>query len=398
MEDGMIKLEEELSRFVPIDLKTLEQKPGGIPDDVRTAISMYNKAIGDIGGGNEDMAVIALRKAIAVYPGFYEAMNLLGLCHIRLGEEEKARALFEQVVQMDDSSLRAKGYIDRLDGILPENSADTRGRHRSRSRIGRTLPAWLAKGLAPESNGPWVLKYVAGFLIGVLLAGAVWYFQPPGKPLVEISQEQPDLQPSLDALQKENDSLKENLAAAAKDLENANKIQQTLQDEMESYKLWMKRLSELRAMVSAGSYRDVIMKIEKDYQGLDIPADIQDEIIAINNDVKPKAVKQIYDAGVKLYKGNAKAQEKTVYKEAMTEFDLAISIVDQLEEKPTFMSDLLYTGAKSYYLAGYPSQEEASKLAVDTFNKLIAFDPKSAKSKSAATWIKEIQAGRGIKP
>jgi tetratricopeptide (TPR) repeat protein len=264
--------------------------------------------------------------------------------------------------------------------------------------MGRALPAWVAKGLLPESSGPWALKYVAGFLIGVLLAGTAWILLSPDKPLVEITQEQPDLQPSLDALQKENDSLKENLSAASEDLENANKIQQALKDEMESYMLWVKRLGELRAMVSEGSYREVIMKIEKDYQGLVIPADIQDEIIAINSDVKPRAVKQIYDAGVKLYKGNAKAQEQSVYKEAMTEFDLALSIVDQLDEKPSYMSDLLYIAAKSYYLAGYPTQEEASKLAVDTFNKLIAFDPKNAKSKSSATWIKEIQAGRGIKP
>ncbi len=394
----MIKLEEELSRFVPIDLKMLEQKSGGMPDDVHTAISNYNKAIGDIGNSNDDMAVIALRKAITMYPSFSEAMNLLGLCHIRLGEEEKARTLFEQVVRLDDSSLRAKGYLDRLDGILPDTSNDTRSRHRSRNRTGRSVPAWLAKGLSPESNGPWVLKYVAGFLLGILLVGAVWMLLPTEKPLFAVVQEQVDLQPSLDALQKENKSLQESLATTVKDLEKANQIQQTLQDEMESYKLWTKRLAELRTLVAAGSYRDVIMKIEKDYQGLEIPTDIQEEIVAINNEIKPKAMKQMYDAGVKLYKGNAKAQDKTVYKAAMTEFDLAISIADQLVEKPAFMSDLLYLGAKAYYLAGSPNLEEATKRAVDTFNKLIAFDPKSAKAKSAATWIKEIQAGRGIKP
>ena len=395
----MIKLEEELSRFAPIDLKMLEQKSGAMPDDVRTAISNYNKAIGDIGNSNEDMAVIALRKAIAMYPSFYEAMNLLGLCHIRLGEEEKARNLFEQVVRMDDSSLRAKGYLDRLDGILPETPNEARNRHRSRNRLGRSLPAWLAKGLSPESKGPWVLKYAAGILLGVLLMGALWMLLPTEKPLFAVTKGQPnDLQPSLDAMQKENKSLLENLATTMKDLEKANQIQQTLQDEMAAYKLWTKRLAELRTLVAAGKYRDVIMKIEKDYQGLEIPADIQEEIITINNDIKPKAMKQMYDAGVKLYKGNAKAQDKTVYKAAMNEFDLAISIADQLAEKPAFMSDLLYLGAKSYYLAGYPNQAEATKLAVDTFNKLIAFDPKSAKAKSAATWIKEIQAGRGIKP
>jgi len=393
----MLKLEEELSRFAPIDLKNLEGKLGAIPDDVRTSISMYNKAIDDIRNGNEDMAVIALRKGIAMYPGFYEAMNLMGLCHVKLGEDDKAHALFEQVVRMDDSSLRAKEYIDRMDGNVPEQTADGKTRRRTRRGYSKALPAWLARGLSPERQGPWGLKYVGGFLIGVILMGILWTMFGAA-PIFSINPKQPDLQGILDSLTAENQTLKDNLAAKEKDLDKANEIQQAMQDEMEDYRMWTTRLGELRGMVVEGAYRDVILKIEKDYQGLEIPPDIQTEIIAINNDVKPKALKQIYDAAVALYKGNAKVQDKAVYQQAMTEFDLAVVIVDQLDEKPSFTADLYYMAAKAYFLAGSPNQEEASKLAVDTFNKLIAFAPKTAKSNSAATWIKEIQAGRSIKP
>ncbi len=393
----MLKLEEELSRFAPIDLKTLESKLGVIPDDVRTSISMYNKAIDDIRNDNEDMAVIALRKAISMYPGFYEAMNLMGLCHVKLGEDEKARELFAGVVRMDDSSLRAKEYLDRMDGTLPESTSDSRVKHRTRRGVAKALPIWLARGLSPERQGPWGLKYLAGFLLGFLLMGLLWTVKGDA-PLFSFNRAQPELQTRVDALAEENQTLKGDLADTAKDLANANLIQQTMQDEMAAYKTWTARLGELRAMVVDGAYRDVIMKIEKDYQGLEIPSDIQTEIIAINNEVKPKALKQIYEAASALYKGNAKNKDKAVYQQAMTEFDLAVSIVDQLELKPSYTADLYYMAAKAYFLAGTPNQEEASKLAVDTFNKLIAFAPKTAKANSAATWINEIQAGRSIKP
>ena len=241
------------------------------------------------------------------------------------------------------------------------------------------------------------MKYVAGFLLGLLLMGGLWTVKGD-TPLFSFSRAQPELQTRVDALTEENQTLKGDLADTAKDLANANLIQQSMQDEMAAYKTWTTRLGELRAMVVDGAYRDVIMKIEKDYQGLEIPADIQTEIIAINNEVKPKALKQIYDAATALYKGNAKNQDKAVYQQAMTEFDLAVSIVDQLEQKPSYTADLYYVAAKAYFLAGTPNQEEASKLAVDTFNKLIAYAPKTAKANSATTWIKEIQAGRSLKP
>ena len=61
------------------------------------------------------MAIIALKKAIAIYPAFYEAMNLIGVCYKSLGMRRR-RYMFNRVIEMDDSSIRAQQYLDRLDG------------------------------------------------------------------------------------------------------------------------------------------------------------------------------------------------------------------------------------------------------------------------------------------
>lgn len=392
----MIRLEEELSRFKPIDLKSWESKLGGVPDEVRSALSLYNKALEDIGNGNEDIAVIALKKAIAIYPGFYEAMNIMGLCQIRLGEEDKARALFSQVVRMDDSSLRAKDYLDRLDGIVPDASASSHGR-RQRGRTSHPLPTWLARGLSPESNGPWALKYIAGFLVGLVLAGLLWQFSG-NTPLVSIDRSKPDLEASLAALQKENAGLQEALSDTARDLENANLIQQDLVEEMEEYKLWVSRVAELRTLAAEEQYREVIRKIDQDYQGLQIPEDIQPTLLALREEARPKALRLMFDTAMGLYKGNAKAQDKTVYQQAMTEFDQAVSLLEELETPPAYAGELYFYAAKAYWLAALPNQEEANILSVEAFKKVVALDPKSSRGKSAAVWIVEVEAGRVVKP
>ena len=111
----MLNISEELSNFKTINVESLERKIGTIPDDMKNAIDLYNQALEDICGKNEDIAVIALKKAISIYPEFYEAMNLMGVCYDSMGDEENARTMFNRVIQMDDSSIRAARYLEQMD-------------------------------------------------------------------------------------------------------------------------------------------------------------------------------------------------------------------------------------------------------------------------------------------
>ena len=105
-----------------------------------------------------------------------------------------------------------------------------------------------------------------------------------------------------------------------------------------------------------------------------------------------------FDAAMALYKGNAKAQDKTVYQQAMTAFDQAIDLMEELEEAPAYAGELYFYAAKAYWLSALPNQEEANRLAVASFEKAIEFEPKTARGKSAVVWIGEIEAGRAVKP
>ena len=57
----MFNISEELSNFKPVDLENIEQKIGAIPDDMKNAMELYNKALNEINNRNEDIAIIALK-------------------------------------------------------------------------------------------------------------------------------------------------------------------------------------------------------------------------------------------------------------------------------------------------------------------------------------------------
>ena len=87
----MIRLKDELINFPPIDLNALAGKNKRFPEHVCTAVALYNKAIERIKFNSSDIAIIELKKAIKVFPEFYDAILLLSLCYY--AEDDKTKAI-----------------------------------------------------------------------------------------------------------------------------------------------------------------------------------------------------------------------------------------------------------------------------------------------------------------
>lgn len=389
----MFNITEELDHFRPIDVSSLEQKLGSIPDDMKGAIELYNKALEDISSHNEDMAIIALRKAISIYPAFYEAMNLMGVCYDSLGDEENARRMFEKVIQLEDSSIRATDYINRLDGIV---SREDGKKPKPRNRNKLQAVSWVAGGLAPEKASPYYLKYVLGFLACFVLMCILWLIMPLGKPLVVFPQKV-DNSAQMQDLIEENALLSQRLNDATKALETANQKELQLRDEIDQYQKWSRTLRDLQAMAQDEKYRDVVIEIEKNLAGLDIPQDIEAEIIALNNACKPKALAQIYTSAKKLYDNNAKNKSMDVFKQSASEFTLAIEILEQLETKPKNAAEIYYHAGKSLAQAEYPNKEEAYAEAKRCFNMTKTLSPNTNLATYAQARINEIDNGKTVR-
>ena len=113
----MLDVKGALEDFKPIDLESIEERTGELPENISEAIKLFNRALEDALSKNEDLAIIGLRKAISLDPTFYEAMNLLGLCFAMVGKERAAVSAFQQVIDADDSSIKALEYMNKLQGL-----------------------------------------------------------------------------------------------------------------------------------------------------------------------------------------------------------------------------------------------------------------------------------------
>ncbi len=110
-------LKQELESYQPIDLKVIDQNTS---DSVKNSIILYNKALESIRVDSEDIAIIELKKAVALNPTFYQAMNLLGLCYYYTDNPDKARDIFNVVIKAENNSIQAQKFLSQL-GASSEN-------------------------------------------------------------------------------------------------------------------------------------------------------------------------------------------------------------------------------------------------------------------------------------
>jgi len=389
--DFMFDVNAELKQFKPIDLSSIRQKLGQIPEDMQNAIELYNKALEDVAGKNDDMAIIALKKAISIYPAFYEAMNLMGVLYESLGDEESARYMFNKVIEMDDSSIRAQQYLHMLDGKDDGRAAGGKKREKN------PVVSWLSRGLSPEKTTPFYLKYILGFVIGVIAMGVLWLLMPADKPLIQISPKT-DSSQQIQALKDENDRLNQVIDELRASLEQSNQKEKSLRDELEQYQAWSRTLRQLDSLAAAGKYRDLVVEVER-LEGMPIPAEIEQEIMLLYESSKPKAIGQIYESAKSIYDSNANNKSKDVYKQSADEFKMAIRIIEELDDanKPNNTILIYYYGAKAIALSEYPSKDEAIQEALDIFNMIIENYPNSEYARYSRLRINEIESGRPVK-
>jgi TolA-binding protein len=397
----MLNIKEELSKYELIDVTSVEEKIGIIPDDMKNAIDLYNKALEDLKSDNEDIAIIALKKAIAIYPAFYEAMNLMGLCYLSLDDEYNARRMFNKVIKMEDSSLRASNYLDKLDGKITEADNNNNTRQKKYKKAAMETVSWLKSGLSPERNNPYYIKYILGFLLGVLTLCLVWILVPDSSPinidLGNIFKRTESVSPQVEKLEKEKNDLAARLKDANEALRKATENEKALQSRLEQYAYWSDILRGLQKLADEGKYKDVVMQIERDLSGLEKPEDIEAEINTLNNECKPKAISQFYEAGREIYRSNANAQSVEVYQEAANEYRMAIAIIEELDLKPNILTSVYYYGGKAIALSQYPSREEAEKEALHCFRVVTEVAPRSELASYAWGRINDIENGRTIK-
>ncbi|MBE7058679.1 MAG: hypothetical protein E7387_06220 [Ruminococcaceae bacterium] len=125
----MIDVAKEVSAFSPIDLTRIPENYKPATEQMRTSFILYNKALHEIHLGHDDVAKNFLRKAVAIFPDFYEALMVLGVLVFSGGDRIGAVRIFNSVKDMG----RRADSIALLDHLVeeaekPENLKRSQGK------------------------------------------------------------------------------------------------------------------------------------------------------------------------------------------------------------------------------------------------------------------------------
>ncbi|AGC67687.1 tetratricopeptide TPR_2 repeat protein [Thermoclostridium stercorarium subsp. stercorarium DSM 8532] len=380
----MLDVKAALDDFKPIDIEAVEQKSGKLPENIAEAIKLYNRALEDVRLKSEDIAIIALKKAISLHPVFYEAMNLLGLCYVLAGKDEEAKSVFRKVMEADDSSIKAMEYLKKLQSPNEEDKPDlSPARKRKKAGMNGVALA-LSKGLGHEEGRFYYIKYVAGFVAGVLITLLIWSMVPTNKSLFTVNKveniiKDPELVEEISQLNKRIEKLEG-------DLKDLNEENLRLRDDFQTYKEWAKRLNEAGTEYLNG---DFVKSAELlfDTDGTAVPEDLYDYYKSLWDSVRLKAAETLYNEGNKIYNGN-KNKDPEIYKQSLEKYETSIAYIGS--DKVSYRANLFYQAGKA--AARCNEKEKAMKL----FQTIIDEYPNTSMSSYATARLNELKADKNI--
>ncbi len=176
-------------------IRTLQSSKNRL-DQYNTAIRKYNQCLTYCRQGNEDMALMQLRKVISQNPKFVRAYQLLALLYMHSEQWERARSVLKKAARIDNTNTTTLRFLTEVE--------EATGKTRLFGR--RTRPKVEREGPSPDQEQPQspkeiALRYVSGndviiapttfrdsstvatfinIMLGILLGAAVvWFLTVP---------------------------------------------------------------------------------------------------------------------------------------------------------------------------------------------------------------------------
>ncbi|HEX3029898.1 MAG TPA: tetratricopeptide repeat protein, partial [Clostridia bacterium] len=291
-----MNLKQEISNYSALNLEKYAEAQ--VPENIRNSALLYNKALESIKNGNEDMAVIELKKAISGNPDFPEAMNLLGLCYMSMKDLAKASAIFDQVAAKENNGVKAEKYLSALNSN--DQTTALAGKRKSAVKIKEPENSFIKDMVnIRKSEKKDIFKYVAGFAAGILIFFIIQsLFFSNGQSSTTVSTD-PDStlvkqtdNHKYDSLKKDYDKLKADLQAANNEI---------------SYYTNINKLGDVKDLLSQRKYEEAadLLVLLKSAEFKDADKQKFDELFA---EVMPNALRLVTGDGRRMF-SSGKFQE-----------------------------------------------------------------------------------------
>lgn len=123
-----MNLQEELESFEEINVNFLED----YDDDIKESFRLYNNAVNYVKNNSEDIALICLKKSVALNNSFSEALNLMALLYINIKDYNASLNCVKKVLKIDKESSKANKYLEVIKeykGEVPKDNDNIKGKN-----------------------------------------------------------------------------------------------------------------------------------------------------------------------------------------------------------------------------------------------------------------------------
>lgn len=305
-------------------------------ENVDNTIKKYNQSLEYIRNESYDLAIINLKKAVALNANFIKAYLLLALLYVKTGDTLEAKRELQKVLQIDaGQDLARKYYADlvRKDGqekiLTPEEETQKRKQQNQRQ-------------IALNQN----LQQIATLALGILLGAGLLYFLvwPYQKSLLTDKSE--DLKKEIVILQEENNALRQEKETADKEVEQ--KEQQVKAMVREVQLAAQKTAAADGYIAAAGVYLAGDLNAAAEALAAIMPSEnavVDTAVAQLKQLVFPKVSQAFYISGYGAYNRNQ-------LDKAVSDLTLAL----KYDAGVDFSDEVIYYLARTYEKAGDPSK------------------------------------------
>ncbi len=178
--------------------------------EAKSAVKKFNIALDMAKQGNDDLAMMQLKKVTALNDHYVRAFLLLSLLQIKHGEYENAKKNLKRVLKVDVGNLDARRYMNELRKAVGDKGKTNDAQSRNDSGSENDSPFGISKGTPYREDKPNFAAFVTffvGIVIGVL---AIYFFAVHGiraKLVAENAEETRKLGTQISDLTAKNSSL-----------------------------------------------------------------------------------------------------------------------------------------------------------------------------------------------
>lgn len=356
-------------------------------------IKKYNIALQAAKSGDEDMAIIQLKKVVNLHPKFIRANQLLALLYMKTGKrEDRARAyrLMRNVSKIDVTNTTTLRYLQELSDMRNKSDPAVKAvkKERENAKKVSSLPnveADAYKTITPyKEERPSVLPFV-NIMIGIIIGLAVMYFLVIPHVRSNATSE----------ANKKFQQYSENQAASEGDVSTLTNQNETLQARVDEL---TEQLEELQGgdssdLTSLQDNYDALLDAYNSYQAGDKTA-AAEKLSAINKDsLSSDVAKEFYktikketysEASSSYFEEGRDAYNGEGEYSGKKDYDKAIELLEKSLSYDETNTDALYFLGRCY------QQQSDAEKAKEYYNQIIENYPDSARVSEANRRLREL--------